>query len=79
MPLSIRWRRALEIVADASADGITNTELMAQGFSAEMIAGLVLSGHVAMAGVETAGDQPIKVVRIRITPAGRKAIADSTQ
>jgi hypothetical protein len=76
MPLSPRWRRALEIVADAGAGGITNTELVARGFSAEMIAGLALSGHVATADVETAGDPPIKVVRMRITAAGRKAIGD---
>jgi len=75
MPLSPRWRRALEILADAGLSGVTNTELMAQGFSPEMIAGLVLSGHtVETVGVEKGGDHPIKVARMRITAAGRKAI-----
>ena len=72
MTVSPRWRHALEIVADAGLSGVTKTELMAQGFSAEMIAGLVLSGH--MVDVEKAGDDPIKVVQMTITAAGRRAI-----
>jgi hypothetical protein len=75
MPLSPQWRRALEMLADAGLSGVTDAELVAQGFSAEMMASLVLSGRtVAMVEAEGGGDRPIKIVRMRITDAGRKEL-----
>ena len=73
MALSPQWRRALEILADAGLSGVTDAELMAQGFSAEMIASPVLSGRTA-ATVEakSSGHCPIKIMRI--TDAGRKEL-----
>jgi hypothetical protein len=78
MPLSPQWRRALGILTDTGLSGATNAELVAQGFSAEMIASLVLSGHtVATVDGEKAGDHPIKIMRMKITDAGRRAIEGS--
>jgi hypothetical protein len=75
MPLSPQWRRALEILADAGLSGATDAELMAQGFSAEMMASLVLSGRtVVTVEAENGGDRTIKIVRMRITDAGRKEL-----
>ena len=75
MPLSPQWRRALEILADAGLSGVTDAELMAQGFSAEMMASPVLSGRtVATVGAENGSGRPIKIVRMRITDAGRKEL-----
>jgi hypothetical protein len=62
MPLSPQWRRPLEILAAAGLSGATYAELMAHGFSAEMMASLVLSGSA------------VTIVRMRITNAGRRAI-----
>src|ERR1700720_2187717 len=75
MPLSPQWRRALEILADAGLSGITDAELMDQGFSAEMMASLVLSGRTVATGEgENGAGRPIKIVRMRITDAGRKEL-----
>ena len=75
MPLSPQWRRALEILADAGFSGITDAELMDQGFSAEMMASLVLSGRTVATGEgENGAGRPIKIVRMRITDAGRKEL-----
>jgi hypothetical protein len=74
MPLSPQWRRALEILANSGWSGATNTELKAQGFSNEMISSLVLSGRVAMIEAESGGDGRSKILRMRITDAGRKEL-----
>jgi hypothetical protein len=37
MPLSPQWRRALEILANVGLSGITDAELMAEGFSAAIL------------------------------------------
>jgi hypothetical protein len=75
MPLSPQWRRALEILADADLSGVTDAELMAQGFSAEMLASLALSGRtVATVEAENGGERLIKIVRMRITDAGRREL-----
>ena len=73
IPLSPEWRRALEELANASVrDGATEAVLLARGFTAEMVASLVLSG-LAETSVETlkVGGRGVEVVRIRITDAGR--------
>jgi hypothetical protein len=73
IPLSPEWRRALEELANASVrGGTTEAVMLARGFTAEMVASLVLSG-LAETSVETlkVGDRKIEVVRVRITDAGR--------
>ena len=76
IPLSPEWRRALEELANASErGGATEAVLLARGFTAEMVASLVLSG-LAEASVETlkVGGRGVEVVRMRITDAGRFAL-----
>jgi hypothetical protein len=75
MPLSPQWRRALELLVDAGLSGATDAELMAQGFSTEMMASLVLSGRtVATVEAKNGCDRTIKIVRMRITDAGRQEL-----
>ena len=76
IPLSPEWRRALEELANASErGGATEAVLLARGFTAEMVASLVLSG-LAETSVETlkVGGRKIEVVRVRITDAGQFAL-----
>ena len=51
--------------------------MMAHGFSTAMLVGMACDGFVTVV-VDTvrAGDRTIKVRRLRITDAGRKAIED---
>jgi hypothetical protein len=69
-------RRALELLA-ASPDGCTEATMRAHGFTVDMLAKIVLAG---LASVSTervlAGRQPIEVARLRITDAGRRALAE---
>ena len=63
------------MLADAGLSGATDAELMAQGFSAEMMASLVLSGRTVATGEgENGAGRPIKIVRMRITDTGRKEL-----
>jgi len=69
-------REALELLA-ADPQGATEELLvLLLGFDSDMIAGLINSG-LAMARRENmkAGSRAIEVVRIRITGAGREALA----
>jgi hypothetical protein len=67
----------LELLA-ASPDGCTEATMRAHGFSVDMLAKIVLAG---LASVSTervlAGRQPIEVARLRITEAGRRALAEA--
>lgn len=74
MPLSPQWRRALEILANSGWSGATDAELMAQGFSTEMISSLVLSGRVAKVEADDANDGVVGIPRMRITDAGRREL-----
>jgi hypothetical protein len=69
-------RRALELLA-SSRDGCTEAIMIAHGFSIDMMVELV---NAALAHVTTervlAGGQRIGVARLRITEAGRRALAD---
>jgi hypothetical protein len=67
-----RW--ALELLA-VDRRGLTETLLRTYGFTLRMLAGLIRAG-LATAQRQTvkAGGQAIKVIRIRITEAGRRAI-----
>jgi hypothetical protein len=69
-------RQALEILSGAGPSGYTTLlAQMAQGFTTDMLAGLVHDG-LAPAATETvrAGGRAIEVTRVKITDAGRRAI-----
>jgi hypothetical protein len=68
------WRRALEVLASLR-EGSTEALLIAHGFAATTIAGLVDSG-LATSTTERvwAGERSVKVTRITITDAGRGAL-----
>jgi hypothetical protein len=67
-------RRALEMLAHQ--DGCAEAVLLADGFSIDQLAGLVVEGHAVMQRrrVEISGRMRT-VVGMQITEAGRKAIA----
>ena len=75
MTLSQDQRRALEMLADAGSRGSTIDKLIANGFPAEMLAGLVSDGLALMQG-ETVkvGGRAVEVIRVLITDAGERAI-----
>jgi hypothetical protein len=69
-------RRALKMLADAPRGVSAEMLVVAHGFSAEMLAGLVLAG-LATVVTETKSaprDGTIKVERIRVTAVGRQAL-----
>ena len=72
--LTPKARRALELLA-VDPRGLTETLLRTYGFTFKMLGGLIRAG-LATAQRQTvkADGQTIKVVRIRITEAGRQAI-----
>ena len=75
--LTAEQHRALEILADAGINGVTEATMLAHGFWRDMLAGLVLAG-LATVVTETirAGGPTIKVERYRITDDGCKALED---
>ena len=73
--LSAEQRRALELLAD-SPGGCTKGRLLADGFTADMLADLVREGlATAQRGTLRVGGRTIGVERYRITDDGREAIA----
>jgi hypothetical protein len=72
-------RRALELLASAPT-GCTETLLFAHGFTVEMLVGLIEAG-LASATPERvrAGSKAIEIARVRITEAGRRALAARNQ
>jgi hypothetical protein len=76
MRLSREQRRALKMLADAPRGVSEEVLVIAHGFSAETLAGLVLAG-LATVVTETKTvlrDLTIDIERIRITTQGRQAI-----
>ena len=73
--LNAHQRRALELLAAAGEQGCTGARLFNHGFTTGIIANLVWSG-LAIGHRETVsvGHRKIKVARIRITDAGRRAL-----
>jgi hypothetical protein len=68
-------RRALELLA-GSPRGCTESIMMAHGFKRAMLAELVRNGWATAATeIVRAGWRPIEVARMRITEAGRRALA----
>ena len=69
-------RRALEMLAD-NPPGLTESMLMAYGFSLRMLADLVRDGlATASSSTLQVGRRNIEVVRVRITNAGIQALDD---
>jgi len=68
-------RRALELLA-SSPDGATEAIMIAHGITVEMMVELVRSG-LASATPErvVAGKRAMQITRVRITDAGRRALA----
>jgi hypothetical protein len=68
-------RRALELLASCP-DGCSEVLMAAHGVPAPLLAELVRDGLAAeLAGRVVAGGHTIEVTRVRITEAGRRAIA----
>ena len=74
--LSPEERQALELLASDPQGATDELLVLVHGFDSNMIADLVESG-LAMARLENmkCGSRAIEVVRIRITGAGRDALA----
>ena len=68
-------RRALELFA-ASRDGATEAIMIAHGFTVEQMVDLCIAGlATAMPERVVAGGKAVEVARVRITEAGRQALA----
>jgi hypothetical protein len=68
-------RRMLELLA-ASDDGCTEAMLLAHGFALDLIHGIVSAGlATATAERRFVAERWVKVTRMRITDAGRRALA----
>jgi hypothetical protein len=76
-PMTDDERWLLELLA-ASYDGCTTEViLLAHGFTLDLIDGIVSAGLAApMAERTFAAGHPIEVTRVRITEAGRQALAE---
>ena len=80
MTLSAEQRRALEMLADAGESGSTLDMLVANGFPAELLAGLVSDGLAMMQGETVKVDERTsEIIRVMITDAGRSAIENRAQ
>jgi hypothetical protein len=67
-------RHALKMLADARR-GISETVLATNGLAGDVLAGLVGDGlATVMSETVWAEGQPIEVVRVRISDAGRRAL-----
>ena len=76
MRLSTDQRRALRLLDEAEPRGATEAVMLAHGFKGELLAGLVRDSLASIAAETiTAGRKPIEVARLRITDAGRRALA----
>lgn len=70
-------RRALELLADAGPRGVPETVLVSHGFRVMMLAELISTG-LARAVSETMrpdDDREFELALVRITDAGRRALA----
>jgi hypothetical protein len=74
--LSAEQRGALELLASFPRGVIEGLEVLAYRFDHDMIAGLVQTGvAIARREIVSTDVKPIEVNRIRITDAGRDALA----
>ena len=69
-------RRALQLLASSSRGATEDLLVLADGFSRDMLAGLVLAGFATVVTETKSAPRgvTIKVERIRITDAGRRAL-----
>jgi hypothetical protein len=74
MSLTDQERAALRMLA-AAIRGQSLSTMLARGFTIEMLQGLVSAG-LATANRDAIGAARAKVAHLRITEAGRQAIAD---
>jgi hypothetical protein len=75
--LTPKARRALELLA-LDQRGLTETLLRTYGFTPRLLASLVRAGFAtAQRQTVKPGGSTIEVVRIRITEAGREALAQN--
>jgi hypothetical protein len=73
--LTAEQHRALEILADAGINGVTEATILAHGFTRAALAVLMRKGVVrARRQTVAAGRKAIEVYRVRITTAGRRAL-----
>jgi hypothetical protein len=71
-------RRALELLASCR-DGCTEAIMLAHGFTTEQMVELVRAGlATATAERVVAGGKTVEVARVRITDAGRRALANTS-
>jgi hypothetical protein len=76
MSLTAEQRRALTMLASAGPNGVSQALLMAHGFCVSMIAGLVKRGLATLTREKVrAGSGLVDVGNVRITAAGRDALA----
>jgi hypothetical protein len=75
--VNVERRQALQLLA-SSPDGLTLRLLLMRGFTRRMLTGLVNNGLATAQPecVKGADGETIDVVRVRITEAGRRAIAE---
>jgi hypothetical protein len=79
MTLEPDQRRALAMIADTGMNGATEAIMIANGFTVDLLAGLVPAGlATATPQRMRAGDLMIEVTRGRITDAGRRALDKQT-
>jgi len=72
--LSLKARQALELLA-VDQRGLAEALLLTYGFTRDLLAGLVYTGlTTAQRQAVKAGGKTIRVIRIRITEAGRRAL-----
>jgi hypothetical protein len=70
-------RRALEVLADSPA-GVTEATMLAHGFTVELLTELVVAGLASATPERVQIDRrSIRVTRVKITAAGRQALARS--
>ena len=67
-------RRMLELIADCDPNGMPEAIMQAHGFTIDDLVELVRSG-LAAAICERVVEDRLKVTRVRLTEAGRKALA----
>ena len=76
MSLTAEQRPALAVLTSAGPSGAAKTSLMAYGFCVSMIAGLVKRGLATVTREKVrAGGRLVDVGKVRITAAGRDALA----
>jgi hypothetical protein len=76
MSLTAEQRRALAMLTSSGLNGASQTLLMAHGFCVSMIAGLVNRGLATLTREKVpAGSKLVDVGKVRITAAGRDALA----